>query len=436
MKRKSRILLIPNVAWWIIGEMGKQIMASFGDEYVFYFVPEGILERRPGLLASMIPSVDAIHCLNESSIELFRNHDPATLPPIATWIHHVTSWSAQHQLAVERSAALTVCTEPWKREIEDRCGPGLSVTVVPHGVDTNFFRKEKPSRTKFGIPPDRFVVGFIGNRGSDNDAGRKGVDVLLNVIERVAGHLPNLHVVLGGPGWQSEAEDLKRRGLSASATGYIPKADLPSLYSALDVYLLTSRVEGGPCTVFEAMACETVVVSTRVGAVPELIVDRVNGFSTEIDDIEGLVERILTTAESPRLRAELAIRARSTVEKLTWQTTLRTLAPVYERLTRSSTRNPDDAGPSWMADSAKLFFASSAADALASVVSRVRTGKLSPAAALPALTKMVDRTSFADFVRGAAMLRGIMYKPDRRSFVQSSASLSNAHSKHRQGGGA
>ena len=40
MNRKPRILLIPNVAWWIIGEMGMQIIARFKDKYDSYFLPE------------------------------------------------------------------------------------------------------------------------------------------------------------------------------------------------------------------------------------------------------------------------------------------------------------------------------------------------------------------------------------------------------------
>jgi hypothetical protein len=120
MSRKPRILLIPNVAWWIIGEMGKQIIARFGNKYDFYFVPETILERRPELLRTLIPAVDAIHCLNESSIELFQGFDQQTLPPIATWIHHVTEWSPQHQMAVDWSSALTVCTRGWKEYLDQR----------------------------------------------------------------------------------------------------------------------------------------------------------------------------------------------------------------------------------------------------------------------------------------------------------------------------
>lgn len=413
MSRKPRILLIPNVAWWIIGEMGLQIMARYGEEYDFYFVPESIFERRPELLRAFIPAVDAIHCLNESSIELFRDINAEALPPIATWIHHVTAWSPQHQLAVERSAALTVCTEGWKREIAARTSPGLQLTVVPHGVDLEFFRRRKVPAGTFGIPPNRFVIGFIGTKGSDRDRGRKGTDTLLEVIRRAAALLPDLHVVLGGPGWESELEGLRSLGVSVTATGYIPKPDLPLLYSALDVYLMTSRVEGGPCTVFEAMACGTPVVATRVGAVPELILDGVNGYSTEVDDVDALVAAIVQLDRERERHREIAAHARETVARLPWSSALTALGPVYDSLVQTGRRV--EAGPSWMSRPQKICRTSSAADAVAHLIVRVREGKLSPMRALQSFFEMANTRSPLDFLQGLAMLRGWTYRAPRNS---------------------
>ena len=413
MTRKPRILLIPNVAWWIIGEMGEQIIARFRDKYDFYFVPEGIFERRPDLLRTFLPAVDAIHCLNESSIELFRDLKPETLPPIVTWIHHVTEWSPQHQLAAERSAALTVCTEGWKRDIALRVPPNMPITVVPHGVDLQFFRRRKVPEGTFGIPPNRFVIGFIGTKGSDRDRGRKGTDTLLDVIRRSAVLLPDLHVVLGGPGWQSELEGLRSLGVSASATGYIPKADLPLLYSALDVYLMTSRVEGGPCTVFEAMACGTPVVATRVGAVPDLIIDGVNGFSTEVDDVDALVASIAQLDRERERQRELATRARETIAQWPWNSALTSLGPVYESLVRNGrTVQP---GPGWMKHPAKVLRDSSAADAVAHLVLPVREGELGPAKALRSFFEMTNTRSPLKLLRGLAMLRGWTYRSNQRA---------------------
>jgi glycosyltransferase involved in cell wall biosynthesis len=411
MNRKPRILLIPNVAWWIIGEMGKQIIARFGDKYDFYFMPERLLERRPDMVRALVSAVDAIHCLNESSVQLFSEFDQKELPPIATWIHHVTIWSADHQMALDRSSALTVCTQEWKDFLNERTAGRIPVTIVPHGVDAEFFRRRKVRPGRFGIPTDRFVLGFVGNRGSDLDSGRKGIDVLLSVVREAAARIPRLHVVLGGPGWESELANLQASGISASATGYIRNSDLPALYSALDVYLLTSRIEGGPCTVFEAMACEIAVVSTRVGAVPELIVDGVNGYSANVEDREALVSAIVALDQFPEKKIEVGKKGRETVVKRTWASTLSPLEGVYDELIERRRKvGLPLPGPAWMKDPQGLLRASCAADALLSVIPRVRTRSISPAKGIRLLLEMLNKQSIFDIAKGAAMARRARFK--------------------------
>jgi len=414
MNRKPRILLIPNVAWWIIGEMGRQIVARFGDKYDFYFVPEGLLERRPDLLDTLVASVDVIHCLNESSIDLFRGYDIERLPPISTWIHHITTLSPMHRLAIEKSTALNVCTEGWKQYMEQCLDVRMPITVVPHGVDAKVFHRVKLKPGTFGIPAGKFVVGFIGNKGSDSDQGRKGTDVFFDVILRTNSQVKNLHVVLGGPGWDTEMRGLAAQGISANATGYVHKSELPALYSALDAYLLTSRVEGGPCTVFEAMACETAVVSTRVGAVPDLITDGVNGYSVEVDDAGALVAALVALSESAEMRRTLGSKARETVVKLPWGKALTPLEAVYDSLVQLG-KGPALNGLPWMDDPRSLMRVSSAADALSNVMKRVRQGKLNVAQGLKLLPEMLQRKSVGDVVKGFAMLRGWTYKASASS---------------------
>lgn len=416
MNSKPRILLIPNVAWWIVGEMGKQIIARFANKYEFYFLPEGLLERRPALLRSLAPAVDAIHCLNESSIGLFRSFDRAILPPIATWIHHVTTWSPDHQRAADWSSALTVCTPAWKRYLEQRISGQLRVTVIPHGVDTDFFRRRKVDCKRFAIPPGRFVLGFIGNKNSDSDGGRKGTDTFLRVVRQVAARVPNLHVVLGGPGWDKELMWLTASGISASATGFIRTADLPLLYSALDVYLLTSRVEGGPCTVLEAMACETAVVSTRVGFVPDILVDGLNGYSADVDDCHALSSAIVELEQSAPKRVAIATAARQTISARSWKSVLSPLESVYDGLVEERRKSGLPLpGPTWMNNPQRLFHASCAADALANVVPQVRKGTISTAKGIAQLREMLYRQSAIDITNGAGMLVGATFRTGRSS---------------------
>ena len=417
MSHKPRILLIPDIGWWVIGEMGKQIIVRFHEKYEFYLLPLTILGRRPDLLKTLVSAVDAIHCISYETIELFSNFDPETLPPIATWIHHVTTWNSVQQIAIEMSSAVTTCTQGWKEYLDARVAGRIPVIVVPHGVDTEFFRRREVPPNRFGIPSGHFVLGFVGSKGSDLDYGRKGTDVLLDVVRKAAARLPNLHVVVGGPGWEGEIADLRALGVSVSSTGYIRRVDLPTLYSALDVYLLTSRVEGGPCTVFEAMACGTAVVSTRVGAVPDLIVEGVNGYSAEVDDREALLAAVVALGQSPDRRIAVGKAARSTVSTLSWRMTLSPLEAVYDELIRQRRREGlPQTGPSWMRNSDRLTRASCAADALLTVYTRVRKRSINITKGIRMLREMLSGQSIIDIVRGAAMIRRLKpgHVPDGR----------------------
>lgn len=403
---KRRILLVPDIAWWVIGEMGKRIIERFEHKYDFVFLPATLLGRRPDLLREAVQAVDLIHCLNDDgTVEIF--HNTPCLPPLITWIHHVTSWGPHQQLAVERSQAITVCTHEWKRQIAQRAEGDLPIIVVPHGVDTNFFRPKRSDRRRFGIPARSFAVGFLGSKSSDLDYGRKATDVLIDVAEAASKQIPDLHVVIGGPGWDQEVAALRNRGVSVSSTGFIRRDDLPDLYACLDAYLLTSRVEGGPCTVFEAMACGTAVVSTRVGVVPELIVDGANGYSAGIDDRSALTAALVRLGLNPDHRAALASEARRTITSRSWHHALAPLEKLYDekiaegRATTSRIR----VTPRWMKDPDAISRASCSADAVLTVYSRIRKRSLTAGQGMRMLREMLSGYSALDIAKGVAMIR-------------------------------
>lgn len=405
MNRRPRILLIPNASWWIIGEMAKQIVARFSYKYDFLYFSELVLERRPDLLASLIKSADAIHCLNESSIDLFNEFEQRDLPPIITWIHHITTWSPQHQKAMELSSELTVCTDEWKAVLAKRAFE-RPITIVKHGVDMQFFRYSRKPTSKFGIPAESFVVGFLASSGSDRDNNRKGIDVFKEVVIRAATQIQNFHIVIGGPGWDNLVKDLKARGISASATGFIRKSDLPLLYSSLDAYLLTSRIEGGPCTVFEAMSCGIPVVSTAVGAVPELIVNGVNGYSAAVDDCEGLLLALVKLNQSPDLRKIIGTNALETVSQRSWSNTLSPLEGVYDRVLQQRAPSERYACSHCFPEKAsQCLQAVCAADALAWILPRIRHRSIGMRRGIRELHEMLEGLSVIDIGRGIRMLQ-------------------------------
>lgn len=174
---------------------------------------------------------------------------------------------------------------------------------IPIGVDCSLFAPQtaasrKAARAALGLPSDAFVIGSFQKDGVGWDEGDepkaiKGPDVLLAMLRAVRERRPELHVLLSGP-----ARGFVRRGLDELRIPYVHRRlehyeQIATLYSALDVYVVPSRQEGGPKGVLEAMAAGVPVVSTRVGQAADLIRDGANGRLVDVEDAEALAAAVL-----------------------------------------------------------------------------------------------------------------------------------------------
>ena len=130
----------------------------------------------------------------------------------------------------------------------------------------------------------------------------KGPDLFVEAVAKIHRQRP-VFVLLTGPARGYVRQGLERHGVPYRHEYLDAYHDLTACYHALDLYLMTSREEGGPLAIMESMASGTPVVSTRVGMGPDLIVDGVTG---------GLAD---TNAEALAAGA-LALLARSDLEML------------------------------------------------------------------------------------------------------------------------
>src|SRR6266566_158231 len=121
-------------------------------------------------------------------------------------------------------------------------------------------------RRPLGIPRDGFVVGWVGRLSHE-----KGPDVLLDAIPHLR-DVP-LGVSVVGTGAQRAALQERARDLGLNGRvrwhGVVPDAD--RLFPAFDVFVLSSRTEGTPVVLFEAMAANVPIVTTGVGGVPDVV---------------------------------------------------------------------------------------------------------------------------------------------------------------------
>jgi glycosyltransferase involved in cell wall biosynthesis len=108
--------------------------------------------------------------------------------------------------------------------------------------------------------------------------------------------VPELHVLLSAPARGYVKARLDELGIPYVHRFVERYPDIGKLYAALDAYVVTSRQEGGPKAVLEAMAAGVPLVSTRVGQATELVVDGENGWLADVEDAETIVERLAAIA--------------------------------------------------------------------------------------------------------------------------------------------
>lgn len=104
-------------------------------------------------------------------------------------------------------------------------------------------------------------------------------------------------------------------GLTASVRLVGERDDVPELLSSSSVFVLSSSSEALPVSVLEAMAAGLPVVATRVGGVPELVVDGETGFLVPPSDAAALAAALQRLLDDPELRARLGAAGRARAEE-------------------------------------------------------------------------------------------------------------------------
>ena len=199
------------------------------------------------------------------------------------------------------------------------------VQRIPIGVDVSRFSLASPqnralAREAFSIPPESVVVGSFQKDGDgwaegDEPKHIKGPDILVETCAELSRSVPNLLVLLAGPSRGYVESKLRERGVNYVRQPFVASEELPLLYHALDLYIVSSREEGGPKAFLESMASGIALVATPVGQIVDLStqgeVSIADGFeasqlaerafeilSTPQDPLESLRRRALAEANS------------------------------------------------------------------------------------------------------------------------------------------
>ena len=173
------------------------------------------------------------------------------------------------EFGLSRLADLIICNSHAGREFFVESGsPRLRTVVIPNGIDTELFEaRPGPAervRAEWDIAPDQPLIGVVGRLQEVKDH-----ETFLRAASLLSQRQPSARFVCVGDGSRDFAARLRTIAGDLNLTERVVwaggRSDMPAVYSALDLLALTSRAEGFPNVVCEAMACETPCVVTDVG---------------------------------------------------------------------------------------------------------------------------------------------------------------------------
>ena len=213
--------------------------------------------------------------------------------------------------------------------LESGIDPG-KVHRIPIGINLDHFTVQTPlsrqvARRKLGLPDSAVVVGSFQKDGVGWGEGLepkliKGPDVFLQAVELLKPRVPELYVLLSGPSRGYVKEGLTRLGVPYQHVYPKQYEEIGRLFQALDLYLVTSRDEGGPKAILESMASGIPLVTTRVGQAVDLVRHGENGWVVDVEDAEGIAywaQQVLGFRNQPSVQDAIGA-GRATAEANTY----------------------------------------------------------------------------------------------------------------------
>jgi glycosyltransferase involved in cell wall biosynthesis len=236
-----------------------------------------------------------------------------------------TAFFRQVERNLARTSDVLVAVSPEVRDelVAQGVAPLEKFTVIRLGIPLDQRLGDETAgldyRALYGIPDDAFVVGWVGRMTGVKDTG-----AVLRIVRSARERGVNAVLCMVGDGPDRERlEQLAHELGIARATYFVGyQEEVAGYYRLFDAFLLPSVNEGTPVSAIEALASGTPVVATRVGGVPDVVRDGVDGFLVEPGNADAAAERLAELAVDPALRERLGksgsayVRERYSVERL------------------------------------------------------------------------------------------------------------------------
>jgi glycosyltransferase involved in cell wall biosynthesis len=251
-----------------------------------------------------------------------------------------TRWYVRPPLrwTLRSATALTAITEDCRRHALRAGAPESSIRIVFNGTDLRRFNPEPDAND---LPARQFGPHMVF--ACRQLFPRKGIRFLIEAAARIKPRFPDLKVVIAGDGFERPELEARaqRLGIGADVTflGWVPNTALPPYYRAAALSVIPSLEEGFGIPAAEAMGCETAVVATDAGGLPEVVEHEVTGLVVPRGDVDALASAMESLLVDPARRRRMGVAGRERALRLfDWDRTAEQFEQLYRDIGARSTR--------------------------------------------------------------------------------------------------
>ncbi len=211
--------------------------------------------------------------------------------------------------SINQSDGVTAVSESLRTETYEFFQIEKEIEVIPNFIDLNKFKRQKKEHFRAAISPnnEKLLVH------TSNFRGVKRVEDVINIFAKVREKMPSKLLLVGDGPERPKMEKLCRDLKICNDVRFLGKLEaVEEVLSIADLFLMPSEKESFGLAALEAMACEVPVISTNAGGIPELNIDGVTGFVSNVGDVADMVKNalhILADANLPTFKANALARA-------------------------------------------------------------------------------------------------------------------------------
>ena len=192
--------------------------------------------------------------------------------------------------SINNSDGITAVSDDLRKDTYDHFQITKDIEVIPNFIDLSRFKKQKKDHFKKAICPndERLLVH------TSNFRKVKRIEDVIKVFHNVLKSYPAKLLLVGDGPERNHMEQLCREYDVCEHTRFLGKLDaVEEVLSVADLFLMTSEKESFGLAALEAMACEVPVISTNAGGIPELNVNGVTGFLSDVGDVEDMTKNAI-----------------------------------------------------------------------------------------------------------------------------------------------